>query len=70
MAGGLVDVCLEERSQFSFLVHARLGGRNLDLEKYMVRSMNSLRPLFTALTKIIVWTVTTETQLTSIKSTF
>lgn len=69
VAGGLVDVCLEERSQFSLPAHTSLDRRNFNLEKHMIGTMDGLRPLFTVPTKVIVRTVAEEAQHTSIKLT-
>lgn len=57
MAGELVEVSLEQRSQFALPVDAGLGSRDLDLDEHVVRTMDRLRPLLTVLTKVIVRTV-------------
>lgn len=64
MAGELVDVSLEERSQFALPVHASLSSRYLDLQEHMIGAMDSLRPLFTTFTQVIVRTVAMDTDLT------
>ena len=57
MAGGLVEVSLEQRPHFAFLVHSSTSGWDFDFDEDMVRSVDGLRQRLTTCTQVVVKTV-------------